>query len=205
MLTLHHLRIGRSLFMVWLLEELGLDYQLKVYLRDPMTMRAPVELRDIHPLGKSPVIEDDGLILAESGAITTYLIETYGADRGWIPATGDKATRARFLHWLHYPEGSAFLPLFMRMMVMRSGQTAEPFDAFSRGETNLHLSYMSTELGDKPFILGDSISAADFGFAYIVSLGRRLGILGPFPNLTAYGERFSNRPAFLRAVERAVE
>ncbi|MEL7030440.1 MAG: glutathione S-transferase, partial [Pseudomonadota bacterium] len=106
MIIMHHLRLGRSIFTVWLLEELGLDYELRVYHRNPETMRAPPELKAAHPLGKSPVIEVDGVTLSESGAITSYLIETRDTEHKLAPPKTDRQAWAEYTRWLHYPEGS---------------------------------------------------------------------------------------------------
>ncbi len=205
MITLHHLRIGRSIFTVWLLEEMGLDYALKVYQRHPETFRAPPELRQIHPLGKSPVIEDDGVLVAESAAIATYLLDQYGAGSSLRPDPSDKAASAEYLEWLHYPEGSAFLPLFLEMIMGRTGERPLGFDAFARGEVKLHLDHMAAKLGDKPFLLGDHLSVPDIAMTYIVSLAARVKQLDGYPTLSAYSERMMARPAFQRAIERAVE
>ena len=205
MLTLHHLRIGRSIFTVWLAEELGLDYELKVYHRDPQTMRAQDDLKQIHPLGKSPVIEDDGLVLSESGAITSYLLEKHDSEHKLSPPRSDLRAWARYTQWLHYPEGSVFTPLFLRMILLRSGQPHETFQAFSDGEIARHFQHMSHQLGDNEFILGEQFSGADIGISYVVSMAKRLKALDDYPALAAYLERNQQRPAWQRAVERAVE
>lgn len=205
MITVHHLRIGRPIYTVWLLEELGLDYELKIYIRDPETMRAPPSLKEAHPLGKSPVIEDGDLKLAESGAITSYLIETYDKAGRLAPPRSDRAAWATYTQWLHYPEGSAFAPLLLTLLLQRAKQPPGLIDAFARSEVALHLGYISDFLADKPFILGDALSGADFGIGYMTSLAKRLGQLDPYPKLDAYLERLRARPAFRRAVERAVE
>jgi glutathione S-transferase len=205
MLTLHHLRIGRSIFTVWLAEELELDYELKVYHRNPQTMRAQDDLKEIHPLGKSPVVEDDGLVLSESGAITSYLLEKHDSEHRLAPPRSDLRARAHFTQWLHYPEGSVFTPLFLRMILLRSGQPHETFQAFSDGEIALHFNHMTRQLGDNEFILGDRFSGADIGISYVVSMAKRLKALDDYPALAAYLERNQQRPAWQRAVERAVE
>ncbi|MEM6301020.1 MAG: glutathione S-transferase family protein [Pseudomonadota bacterium] len=203
MLTIHHLRIGRSIFTVWQLEELGIDYDLIEYHRNPETMRAPPELRDIHPLGKSPVIEDDGMILSESGAITAYLLKKYDADGVFGPDKGDAAW-AEYTQWLHYPEGSVFSPLLMKLLSMRTG--GQPLlDGFADPEVALHFAHISDKLGDNAFILGDRMTGADFGITYMVSMAATLGLLEPYPSLGAYLARNLERPAFQRAKERAVE
>ena len=119
MILVHHLRIGRPIFTVWLLEELGLEYELKTYLRDPQTMRAQADLKEAHPLGKSPVIEDNGLKLSESGAIAAYLIDNYDKDHKLAPPATDRIARAVYNQWLHYSEGSAFLPLLVKLVLTR--------------------------------------------------------------------------------------
>ena len=200
MIHVHHLRIGRSVFTVWLLEELGLEYSLTIYERD-RNMRAPAELRSAHPLGKSPVIEDGDLKLAESGAIAAYLVDTYDNDNQLAPPCDDVARRAEWTQWLHYSEGSAFAPLLIKLLLR--GET-EPslISAFADGEVALQLGYIDGFLADKTFLLGDRLQAPDFGMTYILHLAQRLGTLGSYPRLSAYLERNSARPAFRRAVER---
>lgn len=204
MILVHHLRIGRPLFTVWLLEELGLDYELKIYERDPETMRAGPELREAHPLGKSPVIEDDGLVLAETGAIATYLIDNYDRDGAFAPPRDDRIARARYEQWMHYPEGSAFAPLLITMLLARGGEPAPKLiGGFAAGEVKLHVGYVADQLGDKPFILGDRLQGPDIGVGYIVSLAKRLGQIDDRPTLQAYLDRLQSRPAFARALARA--
>lgn len=205
MIRLHHLRIGRSIFTVWLLEELGVDYDLTIYKRHPETMLAPPELKKVHPLGKSPVIEDDDLILTESGAITAYLLEKYDNQNLLAPARSDLKEWARFTQWLHYPEGSVFVSLLVKMLLLRSQQDHPWFSAYCEREIKLQFDYMAAQLGDHPFILGAQFSAADFGVSYMVSMANRLGLLGQWPTLAAYLERNQARPAYTRALARAIE
>ena len=205
MIRLHHLRIGRSLFTVWQLEELGLEYELIEYRRDPKTFLAPPELKAVHPLGKSPVIDDDGLVIAESSAITTYLLEKYDSKHTLAPARSNLKQWARFTQWLHYPEGSVFTPLLVKMLLLRSGEAHAAFEAFSAREVKLHLNHIALQLGDNPYILGEAFTAADFGIAYVVSLAARLGQLQDWPTLEAYLARCQTRPAYLQAVARAIE
>jgi len=205
MLTLHHLRIGRSIFTVWLLEELGLDYQIIEYLRNPETMRAPPALKEVHALGKSPVIEDDGLLLSESGAIMSYLLERYDTEGRFSPPRTDLKAWAEYTQWLHYPEGSVFSPLLMKMLSLRSGQPQPLFDGFSGPEIILHFDHIADKLADNAFILGNTISGADFGITYMISMGELLGLLENHPTLAAYLVRNKARPAFVSALARAVE
>ena len=204
MITLHHLRIGRSLFTVWLLEEAGCDYQLKVYHRHPETMRAPAELKDIHPLGKSPVIEDGDLVLSESGVITSYILEKFDTDHRLQPSRSDLSSWAVYQQWLTYPEGSVFAPLMLKMLTMRSSDH-ELITPFAEAEISLHFNHIANQLAENDYILGDQFGGADFGIAYVISMAERLGQLGEYPTLQAYLERCKARPAFIRAVEKAVE
>ncbi len=205
MILLHHLHIGRSIFMVWQLEEFGLEYELKHYYRDPETFRAPAELKNAHPLGKSPVIEDDGMVISESSAITTYLLEKYDQDHKLSPPRSELRQWVEFTQWLHYPEGSVFTPLLVRLLLSRANEPNPIFTPFSEREIDLHFSHIATKLGDNEFILGDSFSAADFGISYVLNMGKRLAALDKFPTLSAYIERNMARPAFLRAIEKGVE
>lgn len=206
MILVHHLRTGRPIFTVWLLEELGLAYELKLYLRDPQTMRAQADLKEAHPLGKSPVIEDDGLKLSESGAIASYLIDNYDKDHSLAPPTTDRIARAIYTQWLHYTEGSAFLPLFVKLVLTREQEPLpQLFSRFAAAEVPMHLNYIQDFLGDKQFLLGDRLQGPDFGMGYILQLAQRVGEIEPYPNLQRYLERLLDRPAFHRARERAGE
>ena len=205
MIKVHYLRIGRPVFTVWLLEELGLEYELEIYVRDAETMRAPASLREAHPLGKSPVIEDGDLKLAESAAIASYLIERYDADGKLAPPRSDRRAWAIYTHWLHYAGASAFAPLLLTFLLQRDQSPSGLIDGFAQAEVALHLGYISDFVGDKPFLLGEALSGADFGMAHILSLARRLGKLDGYPNLDGYLARMLARPAFQRAAERGGE
>ncbi|MFT6099872.1 MAG: glutathione S-transferase [Arenicella sp.] len=205
MITLHHLRIGRSLFTVWLLEEVGAEYDLKVYLRDPETMRSQADIKAIHPLGKSPIIEDGDLMLTESGAITGYILEKYDTEYKLHPSLDDLGQWATYNQWLAYPEGSVFSPLLLKMLTLRSGADHPVITPFSDAEIKLHYDHITNKLANNEYILGDQFSGADFGICYVVSMGERLGQLDGYTELQAYMKRCMSRPAFLRAVEKAVE
>jgi glutathione S-transferase len=205
MILLHHLRVGRSLFTVWLLEELGLDYELKIYVRNEQG-RAQADLREVHPLGKSPVIEDGDLLLTESGAITSYLLDHYDTDNVLAPPRAEVKERAIFTQWLHHSEGSAFAPLIMKRLLMANpDQRPALITGFANGEVDLQLGYINDFLGDKPFLLGDRLQGPDFGMSYIMEMAGRFGQLEPYPALQAYLSRMTARPAFKRACERAGE
>ncbi len=203
MILVHHLQIGRPLFTVFLLEELGLDYELKLYTRNELG-RAPAELKEAHPLGKSPVIEDGDITLAESGAIAWHLVEHYDVEgRFSPPPLSQKAARAEWFQWLHYTEASAFAPLLLKLLLMRE---AEPkpqlISMFAAGEVALQLGYIQDFLGDKAYILGADLQLPDFGVAYITQMADRLGELGPYPKLKAYLDRATARPAYARALKK---
>lgn len=205
MITLHHLRIGRSIFTVWLLEEVGADYNLKVYHRDPDSMRAPDSLKKAHPLGKSPVIEDDGLVLSESGAITNYVLNKYDQSYVMHPNPQDVHAHARYMQWLAYPEGSVFAPLLLTMLTLRSGVDHPVISPFAEAEIKLHFDFIAAQLGEHEFILGDRFSGADFGISYMVSMAERLGLLGGYPTLASYLQRMKSRAAFQQAISKAIE
>lgn len=201
MLKVHHLRIGRSIFTVWLLEELGAPYELEIYNRNEMG-RAPPELKQAHPLGKSPVIEDDGFVLAESGAIALYLLDKYDPDNRLGPPKDDPKGKAEWMQWLMYTEASAFAPMLIRLLLSRSEDRPPVFDMFSAGEVALQLGHMEERLTERPYVMGDRFQAPDIGFSYIAQMAERLGELQPYPKLAAYLKRNTERPAFQRALEK---
>ncbi|MEK6426018.1 MAG: glutathione S-transferase [Burkholderia gladioli] len=215
MLTVHHLNNSRSQRVLWLLEELGVPYELKRYERDPRTMLAPPELRAVHPLGKSPVITDDGLTLAESGAIIEYLVERYGAGR-FAPVPGTPE-RLRYTYWLHYAEGSAMPPLLLKLVAQRIAQAPMPFFAkpiarkiaatlqssFVDPQLKLHLGYVEAELGATGWFVGDAFSAADVQMSFpLEAAASRAGTVAQLPAIRAFLERIHARPAYRRALER---
>lgn len=201
MIIMHHLRIGRAIFTTAFLEELGLDYELRLYDRNER-FRAPPELRDVHPLGKSPVIEDQGMTIAESGAVTTYLIDTYDHERKFAPSREDQAAWVNYLQWLHYSEGSAGTPMLLSLLLTREEPKPPRVTAFTEGETALHLAYLEAALEGQDYILGNDFSGVDVGCGYIANAARQLRLLGDFPKVDAYAQRITSRPAFLRALEK---
>ena len=202
MITVHHLKIGRPIFTLWLIEELGIDYDLKIYERNEMG-RAPAELKEVHPLGKSPVIDDDGHVIAESGAIALHLIENYDPEGRFAPPT-EKNARATWNQWFHYSEASGFAPLLITMLLSREQDPKPPLiSMFAAGEVKLQLDYIAASLGDKPYILGDTMTLPDIGLSYICMMAERLGQLGGHPTLKAYLDRNTASPAFQRALEKA--
>lgn len=200
MLKLHHLRIGRSIFTLWLMEELELEYELEIYQRMD-TFRAPPELKKAHPLGKSPVLQDGDIIVSESGAIATYLTTLYGQGKGLAPDASDKAAFARYQSFLHFAEGTLVGP-FMMMMV---GAGVDQVKGFAEPEIAANLAYLSDELGDKDYIMGDNFSAADVGLVCVLGMASNMGNGFGHANLDAYLARCMARPAFARAKEKGVE
>lgn len=215
MLTVHHLNNSRSQRVLWLLEELGVPYELKRYERDPKTMLAPPELRAIHPLGKSPVLTDEGFTLAESGAIIEYLVERYGEGR-FAPPPGTPQ-RLRYTYWLHYAEGSAMPPLLLKLVALRIAQAPMPFFArpiarkisftlqssFVDPQLKLHLGYVNAALRGTGWFVGDSFSAADVQMSFpLEAAASRADTLAQLPAIRAFLERIHARPAYQRALER---
>ena len=214
MITVHHLNNSRSQRVLWMLEELGTPYELKLYRRDPKTMLAPAELRQVHPLGKSPVITEGGLTLAESGAILEYLVERHGQGRFIPPGEAD---RLRYRYWMHYAEGSAMPPLLLKLIFDRMEKGPAPFfirpvlkgiaqrvkSTFVQPQIELHLDYMEGELGKGEWFAGEAFSAADVQMSFpIEAAAARGGLNASRPRLIAFLDRIRKRPAYQRALER---
>ena len=215
MIVVHHLNNSRSQRVLWLLEELGLEYEIQRYQRDPKTMLAPPSLRAIHPLGKSPVITDGALTVAESGAIIEYLLERYGNGR-LIPAAGTPE-RLRWTYWLHFAEGSAMSPLLMKLVFDKLESSPMPFfvrpiargiaqkvkGSFIQPQIDRQLDYMESELGKTEWFAGDAFSAADIQMSFVLeAAGARGGLGKSHPKLMAYLQRIHARSAYQRALER---
>jgi glutathione S-transferase len=200
MITVHHLNNSRSQRILWLLEELGAPYEIVFYQRDAVTNLAPPELKAVHPLGKSPVITDGALTIAESGAVVEYLIETHGA--GALRPDRASAAYWPYIEWLHYAEGSAMLPLMLNLYVMRLGEAGAPLHERISSEIDNHLGYIAGALGDQPFLMGETLTGADIQVSFVAEVGRAMGRLAPFPNLAAYVERLQARPAYKRGIEK---
>ena len=218
MITVHHLNNSRSQRVLWLLEELGVAYEVKRYERDAKTMLAPPELMKVHPLGKSPVITDDGLTIAESGAIVEYLVERYGDGR-LKPAAGTSA-RLRYTYWLHYAEGSAMPPLLMKLIFDRIETSPMPFfikpiaraiagkakSSFILPQIGRHLDYMEGELAKADWFAGAEFSAADVQMSFpLEAAASRGGLDASRPRLMDFLRRIHARPAYQRALERGGE
>jgi len=215
MIIVHHLNNSRSQRVLWLLEELGLEYDIKRYQRDPQTMLAPPSLRQVHPLGKSPVITDGDFTLAESGAIIEYLVDRYGGGR-LAPAAGTPE-RVRYIYWLHYAEGSAMPPLLLKLVFNRIPKGPMPLFVkpiakaiarkvtigFIEPQLKLHLDYMEGELAKTTWFGGNELTAADVLMSYpLEAAAARGGLDATRPRLMAFLERIHGRPAYQRALER---
>ena len=217
MLKVHHLNNSRSQRILWLLEELGLAYEIKRYQRDAKTMLAPPELLQVHPLGKSPVITAGDITVAESGAIVEYLVDTYGAGAGLKPAAGT-ADHRRYVYWLHFAEGSAMPPLLMKLVFLRVKSTPMPFFArpIARSiadkvlktfvDPNLarQMAFMEADLAPGPWFIGADFSAADIQMSFpIEAANQRAGLSKEkTPRLLDWLARAHARPAYQRALQR---
>ncbi|WNH51730.1 glutathione S-transferase [Stenotrophomonas oahuensis] len=216
MIKVHHLDHSRSQRVLWMLEELNLPYQVVRYQRDPKTWLAPQALRDLHPLGKSPVVEDDTLVLAESGAILEYLVDRYDSARQFSPEPVplQSPERLRYRYWMHYAEGSAMPPMVMSLVFARLRKAPMPFFArpiarqiadkalkgFVGPQIKLHLQWMERELGNTPWFAGERFTAADIQMSFpLQAAAARGGDLSAYPRLQAFLERIAQRPAYQRA------
>jgi glutathione S-transferase len=218
MITVHHLNNSRSQRILWLLEELGLPYEIWRYQRDPKTMLAPASLREVHPLGKSPVVTDGTLTLAESGAIVEYLVNQYGGGR-LAPAPGTPE-RLRYTYWLHYAEGSAMPPLLLKLVFDTIEKSPMPFfvkpiaraisgkakSAFIVPQIKQHLDYLEGELGKSPWFAGSEFSGADIQMSFpLEAAAARAGLDRSRPRLMDFLARIHARPAYQRALEKGGE
>lgn len=215
MIIVHHLNNSRSQRILWLLEELGLEYEVKRYDRDPTTMLAPESLRAVHPLGKSPVITDGALTLAESGAIIEYLVDRYGDGR-LAPPIGTPE-RLRYIYWLHYAEGSAMPLLVLRLIFNKIEASPMPFfvrpiarliidrvkQSFIEPQIALHLGYLEAELEKSLWFVDSEFTAADIQMSFpLEAAAARAGLDISRPKLMDFLDRIHARPAYRRALER---
>ena len=197
MITVHHLNNSRSQRVLWLLEELQIPYVLKAYSRDLETNLAPPELKAIHPLGKSPVIDDDGVVIIESGAITDYIIRRHGGGR-LAPAPGT-AAHETYLQWLHFAEGSAMTPFLLALYTARLGDAAAPLQPRIQEQIGAHVAYFAQELGSNDWLIDNQLSGADVMMSFIAEIAVAQGLGAHFPNLASYVKRLQGRPAWQTA------
>ncbi|MDR3430168.1 MULTISPECIES: glutathione S-transferase [Silvimonas] len=214
MITVHHLNNSRSQRVLWLLEELGVEYEIKYYQRDKATMLAPPQLRAIHPLGKAPVITDGDITVAESGAIVEYLLDQYG--EGYLRPAAGTAPRRQFTYWLHYAEGSAMPLLVMSLIFGKLPQQPMPFfirpivrgiadkvrKVFLRPQLKNHADFMEGELARSGWFAGDEFTAADIQMSFVVEAAAARGVTEDRPHLAAFLKNIHARPAYQRALTR---
>lgn len=215
MITVHHLENSRSLRIVWMLEELGVEYRIKHYKRDSKTMLAPAELREIHPLGKSPVITDDDTVVAESGAIIEYLANRYGAPQWVIPASDPRWLQERY--WLHYAEGSLMPLLVMKLIFSHIPRSPMPFfvkpvakgisgkviGSFINPQLRTQLDVINQHLSEHTWFTGNELSSADIMMSFPLQAASARADIDALPAIKRFLEQMEARPAYRRAVESA--
>ena len=199
MLTVHHLADSRSQRILWLVEELGIDYELKLYPRAG-GMFSPPEYEALHGLGKAPVITDGDRTIAESGAIIEYILEVYGNGR-LRPKIGTDDW-VRYIQWMHLIEGSVMLPYILNIYVGMLGEAGVPLHGRVHGEVDKHFGFLETEMTGRDFVVGDSLTGADFQLTFLLEGASLNGMLGNYPALSRYLGLMQARPAYRRAIER---
>lgn len=200
MIVVHHLNNSRSQRVLWLLEELGTPYEIKFYQRMSPVPLAPPELKAVHPLGKSPVVMVDGKTIAESGAIVELLIEKFAPDTlAPIRGTDDYID---YIHWLHFAEGSAMLPLMLKLYTGMLGEGAAPLAPRIDSEIANHLGFMEESVRGKDFLVGGRFSGADIQNSFSLEAAGGRGVMADYPELTRYLKALQARPAYRRALEK---
>lgn len=200
MLTLHHLDNSRSQKIVWLLEELELPYTLIRHERDAVTLMGPPALKAVHPLGKAPVLDDDGQMLCESGAIVEYLLSRYGHGRlAPDPAGPD---HMRFLECLYFAVSAGMNPVMFKVYARAFGLVGEPIDQAAAGELDCALDYVETLLATREWLMGDRFTAADIQMSFVPELAQVIGAFTGHATIAAWQQRLYARPAFHRTIER---
>lgn len=197
MIKLHHLNASRSKRIIWLLEELNLDYEIVAYRRDAVTNLAPPELKNVHPLGKSPVLEDAGHVIAESGAITEYLTETYG--KGKLMPAKDTAEYIQYKQWMHFAEGSAMLPALLLMFLRVDGCKTNMLQGYAESEMHKILTYLNASVAQTGFLVGDSFTAADILNSFVIENIYKKPGLECYPELKKYIEKLIAMPGAIKS------
>ena len=198
MIVVHHLNESRSQRILWLLEEVGAPYEIRHYARDATTRLAPPALKAVHPLGKSPVLEADGQTLIESGAIVDFIIRRHSD--GSLRPVPDSADFEAYQQWLHYAEGSAMLPLLLKLYVSRLGDAGAPLQPRIESELANHLGYVDRALAGREWLVANTFSGADVQMSFVGEAAR--GLRANYPHMDAWVRRFQARPAYRRALER---
>ncbi|NRF13021.1 glutathione S-transferase family protein [Vibrio coralliilyticus] len=197
MIKLHHLNQSRSKRIIWLLEELGIDYDIVPYHRDSVTFLAPPELKSIHPLGKSPVIEEDGRVITESGAIVEYLIDKYASEK-LAPAKGSD-DHLDYLQWLHFAESSAALPLLLKIFVSKDGAQMNFLPDYAEVELHKIMSYVDHRLEGKRYLVADKLTGADIMMSFIVDILTNFGLLERYTNIARYASQLASHDSWQTA------
>lgn len=199
MLVVHHLNNSRSQRILWLLEELDVPYELRLYQRDPVTNLAPPELAEVHPLGKSPMIEDDGRLIVESGAIVEHICARHGPHM--VPPTGSDAYTSH-LELMHFAEGSAMTPILLGLYVGRLGDAGAPLAPRIQEQMGSHFAHMESVLRPSGHFVLDELSAADIMLSFPAEVAIKQGQGERFPKLAAFVEHIQDRPAYKRALDK---
>ena len=205
MIRVHHLNISRSLRILWLLEEMGVEYEVVRHRRNAKTMRAPTALRDLHPLGKLPIVEVDGKVLAETGLIIEYLLATRAPHLA--PAPSDTDAHWRYRYWMHYAEGSLMPQLLLKLIADKMGLLALPIRGMVKEQVNLHLDYVEKEAGRSPWLASETFSAADIMMSFPLEVSTlRAGVTADsHPNIWRVLHAMQSRPAYQRAKVQAAD
>jgi glutathione S-transferase len=198
MIKLHHLRFSRSTRIIWLLEELGIDYEIEMHDRHPETGRSQDDLAAIHPLSKAPTVEIDGHVMVESSAIIEYIVEKYGDGKLLPPSSDD---RAPYLEWLHFAEGTMGMSVILTLLAPRFGGLGDILGGFIGGEVNKLLDYCDTHMQGREFLVADTFTGADINLEYLLELSNVAGLLNGRPAAKAYLDRLMARPAYKKAIE----
>jgi len=199
-LVVHHLNDSRSQRILWLLEELGLDYTIKKYQRNPDTRLAPPELKAVHPLGKSPVLSDGARVVIESGAIVDYILRHYGEGR--LQPARDSAEYDDYVQWLHFAEGSAMLPFLLKLYVSRLGAAGAPLHPRIEGEIDNYLSYLNGRLEGRDFLVGGSLTGADVQMSFVGEIAGARANRAAYPNVDRWIRGLHGRPAWKAALDK---
>jgi glutathione S-transferase len=199
-LVVHHLNNSRSQRVLWALEELGLAYEIRHYQRDAVTNLAPPELKAVHPLGKSPLLEEDGMVIEESGAIIQYLLDTYGKGR-FQPAPGTPEA-LKHLQWMHFAEGSAMTPILLQLYTSRLGDAAAPLAPRINEQLASHFGYLENELRPSGHFVGDDLTGADMMLSFPAEIAVMQGHGAAYPKLAAFVAAMHARPAWKVAREK---
>jgi len=203
MIKLHHLNQSRSMRIIWLLEELGVEYQIVPYKRDIVSFLAPPELKSVHPLGKSPVIEEDGRVISESGAITEYLIEKYAPTE--LAPEKESAEYIDYLQWLHFAESSAILPLLLKVFIAKDGAPTNFVADYADAEIKKVMTYVNERLEGKTYLVEERLTGADIMMSFVFDVLTKFGLLEHYPNIARYQQQLAQHPCYQKALELEVK